>query len=188
MINSPTNRGTSEGSETSEHEYSTRRIQICVVYFCLGIIWKIILEKKSSKTIFTKVDQTDLDSSHRELSNGGLNITVALTAFWGIIFLCDTGGAIHSYARNMCTCQNKIIWQQTGSASKYLRPPLELSQKDASNSTSPLYFNRSILTKHKIKQTNHYENGSHAIGCILWDYTSSGFRLRSCSSFTLLTI
>ena len=37
-LNSRTNRGTSEGSETSADEYSTRRIQICVVYFCLGFI------------------------------------------------------------------------------------------------------------------------------------------------------
>ena len=40
--NLPSNRGTSEGSETSELEYSTRRIQICCVYFCLGIILEVI--------------------------------------------------------------------------------------------------------------------------------------------------
>ena len=40
------NRGTSEGSETSVDGYSTRRIKICVVYFCLGIIWKAILKKE----------------------------------------------------------------------------------------------------------------------------------------------
>ena len=31
---SHTNRGTSEGPETSADEYSTRRIQICRVHFC----------------------------------------------------------------------------------------------------------------------------------------------------------
>ena len=35
-------RGTSEGSETSELEYSTKQIWIWSVYFCLGIILKVI--------------------------------------------------------------------------------------------------------------------------------------------------
>ena len=42
----PSIRGTSEGSETSNLEYSTARIQICRVYFCLGIILKVILKKE----------------------------------------------------------------------------------------------------------------------------------------------
>ena len=45
-INSRMNRGTSEGSETSAGEYSTRWIQICVIYFCLGNIWKVILKEE----------------------------------------------------------------------------------------------------------------------------------------------
>ena len=32
-------RGTSEGSETWAQEYLTRRIQICRVYFCLGVTY-----------------------------------------------------------------------------------------------------------------------------------------------------
>ena len=36
---------------------------------------------------FTKLDQADLDSPRRELSNGGLKIVVALiTVFSGIVF------------------------------------------------------------------------------------------------------
>ena len=37
---------------------------------------------------FTKIDQADLDSPRRELSNGGLGIVVTLTVFSGIDFLC----------------------------------------------------------------------------------------------------
>ena len=69
------NRGTSKGSETSADEYSTRRIQICVVYFCFGIISKVIL-KKRSKIIFTNIYPADLDFLRRELSNGGLKSLV----------------------------------------------------------------------------------------------------------------
>ena len=58
-----------------------------MVYFCSGIIWKVIL-KKRSKIYFTKIDQADLDSPRRELSNGVLGIVVALTVFSGINFLC----------------------------------------------------------------------------------------------------
>ena len=42
----PSIRGTSEGPETSELEYSMRRIQICFDYFSLGTIWKVILKKE----------------------------------------------------------------------------------------------------------------------------------------------
>ena len=35
---------------------------------------------------FTKIDQADLDSPHRELSNGGLGIVVALMFFLGLFF------------------------------------------------------------------------------------------------------
>ena len=41
-INLPAIWGTSEESETSELEYLTRRIKFCPVYFCLGIILKVI--------------------------------------------------------------------------------------------------------------------------------------------------
>ena len=53
-----------------------------MVYFCSGIIWKVIL-KKEVKINFTKIDQADLDSS-QEISNDGLGIVVALTLFPGI--------------------------------------------------------------------------------------------------------
>ena len=36
---------------------------------------------------FIKLDQTDLNSPRRELSNGGLKIVVALLDRWQIIFL-----------------------------------------------------------------------------------------------------
>ena len=36
---------------------------------------------------FTKIDQADLDSPRRELSNGGHGIVVALLVRWGIKFL-----------------------------------------------------------------------------------------------------
>ena len=35
---------------------------------------------------FIKPDKADLDSPHRELSNGGLEIVVALLVCWQIIF------------------------------------------------------------------------------------------------------
>ena len=85
------NRGTSEGSETLSDEYSTRRIQICMVCFCLGIIWKGIL-KKRSKIYFIRIDQGGLDSPRQELSNVGLGIVVALTFFSGINLLSAYNG------------------------------------------------------------------------------------------------
>ena len=36
---------------------------------------------------FIKLDQADLDSLRQELSNGGLEIVVALLVCWQIIFL-----------------------------------------------------------------------------------------------------
>ena len=62
-------RGTSEseGPETLELEYSTRRIQICWICFCLDIIWNVIL--KRSETDGTKIYLVDLNSSHQELSS-----------------------------------------------------------------------------------------------------------------------
>ena len=53
-----------------------------MVYVCLGIIWKVIL-KIRSKINVTKIDQEDLDSPRRELSNDGPGIVVALTVFFG---------------------------------------------------------------------------------------------------------
>ena len=44
---------------------------------------------------FTKLNQSDLDSPRRELSNGGIGIVVTLLVRWQIDFLLDyTGGPI----------------------------------------------------------------------------------------------
>ena len=75
-----------------------RRIQICVVYFCFGIIWTVIL-KKEVKNKFSKIDQADLDSPHRELSNGGLRIIVALLVRWGINFVRISGFRVQIFSR-----------------------------------------------------------------------------------------
>ena len=47
-INSPTNQGTSEGPKISAPEGSTRRIRICHLYFCTGVILKDILKKRQN--------------------------------------------------------------------------------------------------------------------------------------------
>ena len=105
-------RGTSEGSETSELEYSTTRIQFCLVQWRLGIIWKVIL-KKEVKIDFTKIDQADSDFLRRELSNGSLKIVVAITIFRELIFVCAClGGPQFSCSLLLakCTfCQTKWI-------------------------------------------------------------------------------
>jgi len=70
-----------------------RRIQICVVYSCFGIIWIVVL-KKEVRNKFTKIDQADLDSSRQELSNSGLEIVVALAVFFGnYFFACFCWGS-----------------------------------------------------------------------------------------------
>ena len=84
-IDSPTNQGTLEGPETSEQEYSMRQIQFCLVHFCSDIIWRGILKKV--KMVQTKMYQADLNSTCRELSNGGLGILVALLVCRGTYFL-----------------------------------------------------------------------------------------------------
>ena len=83
--NSSTNQGTSEGPETSEQEYLTKRIQIYCAYLCSDIIWKVILEKEV-KMDHTKIGTAYLDSPCQELSDGGLGIVVALLVRWGIDF------------------------------------------------------------------------------------------------------
>ena len=42
-INLPTNQEGCDKSETMDEKLSARRIQICRIYFCLGIILKVIL-------------------------------------------------------------------------------------------------------------------------------------------------
>ena len=76
-INSRTNRGTSEGSETSEQEYLTRRILFFGFKF-VGALFSHVLKNKRPKKYYTKLNQKYLDSSCRELSNGGLGIVVVL--------------------------------------------------------------------------------------------------------------
>ena len=98
-INFRTNRGTSEGPETSEQEYLTRRIQIYRVYFYLGIIWKVML-KKRSKMDHTKIDTAYLHSPCQEFSNGGLSIVVAPPVCSGDDFpSACTGGPIQLYRK-----------------------------------------------------------------------------------------
>ena len=79
-------RGTSERSETLELEYSTRRIRIWLLYFCLGVILKVI-QYNFQNNAFTKIYHSELNSPHWELSNGGLGIAVTLLVRWEIDFL-----------------------------------------------------------------------------------------------------
>ena len=82
-----THTHTSEGSETSELEYSTRRIRFCLVYFCLGIISKVI-QYNFQNNAYTKIDRKDLDSPRGELSNGGLESVATLLVRWQINYSC----------------------------------------------------------------------------------------------------
>ena len=79
-------RGTSEGSEALELEYSTRPIQISFDYFCLGIILEVI-QYDFQNNAWTKIVKADLDSPCRELSNGGLESIATLLVRWQIDFL-----------------------------------------------------------------------------------------------------
>ena len=82
---SSSNRGSSEGSETSAQDGSTRQIWFCFVYFCLGNIWSAIL-KRGSKINFTKIDNADLNSHRGDLFVQGLGIVLALSVHWWLIF------------------------------------------------------------------------------------------------------
>ena len=84
--NSDTNRGTSEWSETSAQEYMTRWIWFCFDYFCLVIIWKVILKRGEMR--YTKTIKADVDSPCPELSISGLGFVVALLVRSGIPFSC----------------------------------------------------------------------------------------------------
>ena len=47
---------------------------------------------------FTKLDQADLESPRRGLSNGGIRIVVTLLVHWQLNFVCaSTGGPIQLY-------------------------------------------------------------------------------------------
>ena len=65
-IHSRTNRGTSEGSETSADGRSTRRIHIYRVYFCWNPVFACFKNKGPNIDV-TKTDTVDLDSPRREL-------------------------------------------------------------------------------------------------------------------------
>ena len=69
------NQATSERPETPAREYLTRHIQICRVYSCSDVIWKVI-SKKEVKMDYTKIDTADLDSPCQEVSNGGLRFVI----------------------------------------------------------------------------------------------------------------
>ena len=87
-INSRTNRGTSEGSETSADEYSTRRIQICVVYFCLGIIWKVILKKEVKNKFYKNRPSRSGFSSPRAFQRWSQNCRSPYGFFGNYFFVC----------------------------------------------------------------------------------------------------
>ena len=63
------------GSETSADEYSTRRIQFHLVYFCSDPVFTCSKIERP-KFGLTNIDQANLDSPRQELSNGGLGIVV----------------------------------------------------------------------------------------------------------------
>ena len=63
---------------------------------------------------FTKIEQADLDSTRRELSNGGLGIVVVLTVFSGIIFL---SGLTSNPAGNMYSSGGyDVYWRLVSSS------------------------------------------------------------------------
>ena len=86
-INSHTNRGTSEGSETLADKHSTRRIQICVVYFCLVIIWKVILKKEVKNKFYKNRPSRSGFSSPRGFQRRSWNCRSSY-GFFGNCFLC----------------------------------------------------------------------------------------------------
>ena len=53
------------------------------VYFCSGVIWKVILKKRSNMD-HIKIDTAYLDSPCQELSVRGLGFVVALMVCWEI--------------------------------------------------------------------------------------------------------
>ena len=74
-------RGTSEGSKTSKLEYSATQIQICRVYFCLGIILEVIL-KKEAKNDFYKNRPGRFGFSSPKAFQCGLKSVVTLLVRW----------------------------------------------------------------------------------------------------------
>ena len=83
----PANQKGYDNSETIAGKLSTRRIQICKVYFSVIIFWP--LSFKTSKNMApTKTVRIDLNSPRRELSSDGLGIVVALLVRWQINFSC----------------------------------------------------------------------------------------------------
>ena len=64
-------------------------------------MFSLVSKTKRSKINFTKLYQADLDSTRRELSDGGLGIAVTLLVRWKIDFLSDyTGVPIQLYSAN----------------------------------------------------------------------------------------
>ena len=100
-----------------ELEYLTRRIQICRVPFG----WNHILtcfKNKRSKNDHRKWNLKDLNSSCRELSDGGLGIVVALLVCWQINFSCAcTGGQTQLYLKS----KTKDLPTKLLSSSEFLR-------------------------------------------------------------------
>ena len=68
-----------------------RQIQICRVHFCLGVILRDIL--KRGEHDHTKMYLADLNSPHRELSNGGIGIVAhSPSGSLANYFLCAHNG------------------------------------------------------------------------------------------------
>ena len=55
-------------------------IRFCFDYFCLDIIWKVILKKELKRGFYKRV-KAELDSPRRELSNDGLGFVATLLFF-----------------------------------------------------------------------------------------------------------
>ena len=84
--------------ETSAQEYSARQIQICRVYFCLGVTYLETYFEKRSKMDHNKIDTADLDFSCREFPVRGLGVVITPPVCSGIDLLCaSTRGAIQMY-------------------------------------------------------------------------------------------
>ena len=110
---SPTNRRTSEEPETSAQKGLARQIQFCRVYFCLGIIWEVVLKQRTNMD-HTKIYLADLDSPYQELFVCDLKFVAALLVCWEIVFTCAfTGGAINLYTkrqhRSTLTASNRAV-------------------------------------------------------------------------------
>ena len=71
-----------------------------MVYFCLGIIWKVIL-KKEVKIGHTKIVKAGLDFSRQDFSLCGLRFVVALSVRCQIDFSYESTGGVQSSCKRL---------------------------------------------------------------------------------------